>query len=175
MPVPDVAKVLKLRHNLEPAKFVWLWMKYVFGINDQKHCTNCLRGPYGKVLSKHNPRLDQMPILDLDEVPSDTYDYIYICGVFKKGYPRSNYAHNLHAVIRPLENASDTLSFENWELAVTNGVFVPIPTVDQLPLRYKSLPDRFTICRIFRWAVCSDLNTEPIAKSLKGIDLSPHG
>lgn len=111
------------------------------------------------MLSKHNPRLRESPVLVLDEAPMDSFDYIYICGVFKKGYPRSNYPHNLHAVIRPLENSSDTFSFENWNLSVTNGVFVPIPTIDQLPLTYKSLPDRFTTCRIFRWAVCSDLNT----------------
>lgn len=150
-------------HNLEPTCFMWLWMKYVSGVNDQKHCTNCLRGGYGKMLSKHNPRLRESPVLFLDEAPIDSFDYIYICGVFKRGYPRSNYPHNLHAVIRPLENGSDTFSFENWNLSVTNGVFVPIPTIDQLPLKYKSLPDRFTTCRIFRWAVCSDLNTGQIA------------
>ena len=127
------------------------------------------------MLSKHNPRLRESPILVLDEAPIDSFEYIYICGVFKRGYPRSNYPHNLHAVIRPLQHVSDDFSFENWKLVVTNGVFVPIPTIDQLPLKYHSLPDPFTSCRIFRWAVCSDLNTEQFAGLPQDQDLPSNG
>lgn len=172
---PRTMGQILLTHNLLPDKYMWLWMKYVTGVNDQYHCTNCLRGKYGKLLSKHNRALTSTPTLNLEEQSSGSFSFIYICGVFKRGYPRSNYPHNLHAVIRPLENSSDTFSFENWNLSVTNGVFVPIPTIDQLPLTYKSLPDRFTTCRIFRWAVCSDLNTGQIANPTQGQDLPPYG
>ncbi len=48
-------------HNLDPKKFVWLWMKYVRGTNLAHHCTNSLRGPYSKILSKHNPELPGHP------------------------------------------------------------------------------------------------------------------
>ena len=137
---------------------MWLWMKYVTGVNDQKHCTNCLRGPYGKILSKHNSMLASTPKLTLNELPLDAFSAIYICGVIKQGYPRSNYVHNLHAVIKPSAGQVDTFEFENWNLSVSNGVFERIPSEAELPESYRSLPANFTTCRIFRWAVCSSLN-----------------
>jgi hypothetical protein len=151
---------VELQHNLEPTNFMWLWMKYVSGVNHQYHCTNCLRGKYGKLLSKHNLALTTTPTLNLDEQSSGSYAFIYICGVLKKGYPRTNYPHNLHAVIKPSAGSNDELQFENWNLGVTNGVFEPIPGELDLPPRYRSLPPEFTTCRIFRWAVCSTLNTD---------------
>lgn len=144
---------IQLHHNLEPDKFMWLWMKYVTGVNDTKHCTNCLRGKYGKILSKHNDSLAARPKITLDEQPRDSFSAIYICGVIKKGYPRSNYIHNLHAVVRPSGGKSDTFQFENWELSVINGFFEPIPAETDLPSQYRYLPPSFTTCRIFRWAV----------------------
>jgi len=151
---------IQLKHNLESDKFMWLWMKYVSGVNDQYHCTNCLRGKYGTLLSKHNLALMSTPTLNLDEQSSGSYSFIYICGVLKKGYPRTNYPHNLHAVIKPCAGSSDEFQFENWNLVATNGVFVPIPGELELPPRYRRLPPEFTTCRIFRWAVCSTLNTD---------------
>jgi hypothetical protein len=151
---------LCLNHNLDPHAFMWLWTKYVSGVNDQYHCTNCLRGKYGMLLSKHNPILLSSPTLVLDERPSNLFSYIYICGVLKKGYPRTNYPHNLHAVIKPCTGSIDEFRFENWRLGVTNGVFEPIPSELDLPPRYRSLPPEFTTCRIFRWAVCSTLNDD---------------
>ncbi|QDV24638.1 hypothetical protein Q31a_29580 [Aureliella helgolandensis] len=137
---------------------MWLWMKYVTGVNDEKHCTNCLRGKYGKILSKHNTELEFTPMLTLNEQPLDSFSAIYICGVIKKCYPRSNYEHNLHTAIIPTAGRTDTFEFENWRLTVTNGLFEPIPSEVELPVSYRGLPPQFTTCRIFRWAVCSDLN-----------------
>jgi hypothetical protein len=151
---------IQLKHNLEPEKFMWLWMKYVTGVNDQYHCTNCLRGKYGRLLSKHNLSLKSSPSLNLDEQPSGSYAFIYICGVLKKGYPRTNYPHNLHAVIKPCADSNDELQFETWNLSVINGVFEQVPSEPDLPVRYRSLPPEFTTCRIFRWAVCSSLNED---------------
>ena len=146
---------IRLTHNFEPEKFMWLWMKYVTGVNDKKHCTNCLRGKYGKVLSTHNAQLKCSPLLTLDEQPLGTFSAIYVCGVIKNGYPRSNYEHNLHTVIKPAEGKTDEFRFENWHLKVTNGIFESIPSEADLPQRYRNLQPQFTTCRIFRWAVCS--------------------
>ncbi len=151
---------IQLQHNLEPHKFMWLWMKYVAGVNDMHHCTNCLRGKYGLLLSKHNLALAATPTLELDEQPMGSYAFIYVCGVLKRGYPRTNYPHNLHAVIRPCLGNVDDFQFENWRLRVTNGAFAPIPNELDLPARYQILPPEFTRCRIFRWAVLSTLNTK---------------
>ena len=151
--------MLQLSHNLEPDKFMWLWMKYVTGVNDEKHCTNCLRGKYGKRLSGHNRDLGNTPIITLDEQSSDSFSRVYICGVIKKGYPRSNYEHNLHAAIQPLHGAEDRFEFENWKLEIKNGKFLSIPEEESLPEQYKSLAPEFKTCRIFRWAVCSGLDS----------------
>lgn len=149
---------VELSHNLSPKAFKWLWMKYVTTVNDNYHCTNCLRGRYGKVLSKHNSELTKTPVMLMDEFPLDSFSAIYVCGVINKGYPRTNYAHNLHAAIKPMVGRSDEFGFENWTLSVKNGIFQPIPTEDDLPEMYRKLPQEYTTCRIFRWAVCSELN-----------------
>lgn len=156
----DLDCAIQLHHNLAPDKFMWLWTKYVTGINDRYHCTNCLRGSYGKRLSKHNPDLGITPTLVLDEQQLGSFSFLYICGVIKKGYPRSNYPNNLHAVIRPVAGQQDYFCFANWRLQVSNGVFEPIPAESELPERYRSLPPNYTTCRIFRWAVCSSLNQD---------------
>ena len=105
---------ITLTHNLKTQSFKWLWMKYVNGVNTEKHCTNCLRGKYSKVLSGHNEQLNQTGTLVLDEQARDSYSSIYICGVIKKGYPRSNYTHNLHTAIAPREGHQDHFVFEEW-------------------------------------------------------------
>jgi hypothetical protein len=108
-------------------------MKYVRGLNDRYHCTNCLRGWYGKKLNKANLDLRSTPELVLDERPSDVFAAIYICGVYKRGYPRTNYRHNLHAAVLPREGAEDTFAFEDWRLEVRNGLVLPIPAESELP------------------------------------------
>lgn len=149
---------IELSHNLSPKAFKWLWMKYVTTVNDKYHCTNCLRGRYGKVLSKHNSELPKTPVMLLDELPLESFSAIYVCGVINKGYPRTNYAHNLHAAIMPMVGRSDEFEFENWTLSIKNGIFQPIPRESDLPEMYRTLPAEYTTCRIFRWAVCSALN-----------------
>ena len=143
-----------LHHNLNPDAFMWLWMKYVRGLNDRYHCTNCLQGWYGKKLNKANPELRSTPELSLDERPREAFQAIYICGVYKRGYPKTNYPHNLHAAILPQEGKEDDFAFENWRLEIRNGVYLPIPAETELPEQYRSLPPEYTTCRIFRWAAC---------------------
>lgn len=144
-----------LEHNLDPQRFMWLWAKYVRGVNDQKHCTNSLLGKYSHRLGGHNTDLQSTVRLVLDEFPPGTISAVYICGVAKQGYRNhENYPHNLHATILPQPGRRDMFSFENWLLKVENGVFDRIPALGELPEVYRKLPDEFTTCRIFRWAVC---------------------
>ena len=44
--------MIKIKHNLDADKFKWLWCKYVQAGNDEKHCTNSLKGKYSKKFSK---------------------------------------------------------------------------------------------------------------------------
>lgn len=143
-----------LTHNLDPCAFMWLWAKYVTDYNPGRHCTQAIRGRYSRILSAHNDKLRATPRLCLDEQPVGTYAAIYICGVARGGYSsKKNYPHNLHAAIRPCMGASDKFVFEGWKLGVENGVFLPIPSIEDLPEEFSGLEDSFTTCRIFRWAV----------------------
>ncbi len=143
---------IRLTHNLEGDKFMWLWAKYVRGFNDARHCTNSLSGLYSKKLWKNNP--DLLRGHEQFDEQSEGWRGIYICGVAKAGYSsKKNYPHNLHAAVIPAPGRCDEYRFENWVLSVENGLFTRIPAESELPERYKSLPPAFTTCRIFRWAV----------------------
>jgi hypothetical protein len=143
-----------LEHNLDPRRFKWLWAKYVRGVNDAQHCTNSLRGPYSKKFSKLNPGFAAGARVTFDEQSPASFQAIYICGVSSRGYPRrENYLHNLHAAIIPTLGAEDAWEFDKWRLRITNGVFSQIPALEQIPECYRTLPDPYTTCRIFRWAV----------------------
>jgi hypothetical protein len=142
-----------LRHNLRTEPFRWLWSKYVTAINSDRHCTHCLKGHYSKRLSKHNKQLNGSGQLLLDERGQEDLLGIYICGVRGAGYPKTNYAHNLHAALVHSPGASDTFQFEEWSLEVENAHFVPIQDESSLLEPFASRPSEFTTCRIFRWAV----------------------
>ena len=147
--------MLELRHNFDPAKFKWLWAKYVTGFDERHHCTNSLRGHYSRKFSKHNPSLTTTGTITFDEQVPNTFDAIYICGVSSNGYrTKLNYPHNVHAVIISEPGNIDEWSFESWRMAIRFGRFLPIPPIECLPERYIRLGDEFTTCRIFRWAAC---------------------
>lgn len=143
--------MIKIKHNFEKEKFMWLWSKYVVGVNDKKHCTNCLKGKYSKKFSKHN---DELTVGS--EIIFDEFDYkaIYICGVIKRGYSqKKNYEHNVHLAILPKEGARAVWEFEEWKVEIENGVVCEIIHEDGLEEKYKALDENYTTCRIFRWAV----------------------
>jgi hypothetical protein len=155
--------MIVIRHNFEPKRFQWLWAKYVTSINDACHCTNCLRGAYSTCFSAHNPRM-QGQTLVMAEPQRRPWSAIYLCGVAKRGYPRSNYPHNCHAALVPASGQGDRWSFEDWWMEVEGARFLPIPCEDVLPATYRVREPRFTTCRIFRWAVVEGLRLMPPAK-----------
>jgi hypothetical protein len=149
------SRLVTIDHNFIPGSFMWLWAKYVTGFDAKHHCTNAIRGRYSKTFSKNNVEFTPGQGISFDEVPAGTYDVIYICGVSRAGYSRrQNYSHNVHAAIQPAVGLTDDWSFESWHVTVRNGRFLPIPTLDQLPIPYAEFPDEYTSCRIFRWAAC---------------------
>lgn len=145
-----------IKHNFDETKFKWLWAKYVKAGNLQKHCTACLKGPYSKKFSgtSNSDLLSQTTLL-MDEVPESEYKAIYFCGVLKKGYPKSNYPHNVHFAIIPQKGAQDSWQYENWRVEIENGVLSPIPAEDKLDSIFFSHPydEHYYTCRIFRWMV----------------------
>ncbi len=123
------------------------------GANPEKHCTNAIRGKYSKRFTRHNPDFRPGNEMVMDEFPDIGWGAIYICGVSKKGYPKTNYEHNVHAVVIPKDGMKDRWTFEDWEICVENGYFENIIGEDELDSRYKGLPEEYTTCRMFRWAV----------------------
>ncbi len=148
--------MIQIRHNFDEKKFKWLWAKYVKDGNVEKHCTACLCGPYSKKFSgTSNQNLLAQPELVMNEIPDGDFKAIYFCGVIKRGYPRTNYPHNVHFAVVPAEGQRDEWNFEDWHVEIENGVLSPIPDEEQLDDRFFQEPynDHFYTCRIFRWMV----------------------
>jgi hypothetical protein len=147
--------MIEITHSFDPSQFIWLWSKYVTGLNDRYHCTNCIRGRYSKKFNRLNPDFTLPGSIVMDEQPEGSFKAIYICGVSKAGYARKlNYPHNVHAAVKPAPGTEDIWQFENWKMTVHNGRFLRIPAaVEELPERYRTLPPAYVTCRIFRWAV----------------------
>ncbi|WP_297439524.1 hypothetical protein [uncultured Clostridium sp.] len=144
--------MIKIKHNFEKEKFMWLWSKYVVGVNDEKHCTASLKGKYSKKFSKHNEEMVAGGEIEFDE--QKDFKAIYICGVIKKGYSqKKNYIHNVHLVIIPKEGVKSSWKFDEWNVEIENGVISEIIDEDKLDGCYKNLEEKYTTCRIFRWAV----------------------
>lgn len=141
-----------LRHSFRPEQFQWLWAKYVTGVTAAYHCTNCLSGPYSRRFSAHNPAMVGSSLV-MDEAPAASWGAIYLCGVARSGYPRTNYPHNVHVALVPRPGATATWSFEGWSMTAEHAALVPIPDASALPFELQDLPPAFTTCRIFRWAM----------------------
>lgn len=153
-------KMIKIKHNFEKEKFMWLWAKYVKAGDDSKHCTNCIKGKYSKKFSKHNEELKENTQLIFDEEEGGTYKAIYICGVIKKGYSqKKNYKHNVHLAIIPKKGCKEYWEFENWKVYIEDGMVSKIIEEDELEEKYRELPIEYKSCRIFRWMVGFFINS----------------
>lgn len=143
-----------LTHNFDGSKFMWLYAKYAYGANPEHHCTQAIRGRYSKKFNRLRESFKPGQKIVMDEFPELGWDAIYICGVSKNGYSKHlNYPHNVHIAVIPKPGANDTWNFENWEMTVENGVFEGVISEDELDEKYKSLPEEYVTCRMFRWAV----------------------
>lgn len=143
-----------INHNFDGSKFMWLYAKYAYGVNPEKHCTNAIKGKYSKRFTRHSDEFKPGVPIVMDEFPESEWDAIYICGVSRKGYSQhKNYEHNVHIAIIPKPGAKDSWKFENWEMTIENGVFERIISEDELDERFKNLPSQYVTCRMFRWAV----------------------
>lgn len=112
------------------------------------------KGNIAKKFSRLNSNFIPGQTLVMDEYLPSTWDAIYICGVSTNGYAQhKNYPHNVHIAVIPKEGASDHWEFENWMMEVQNGVFEHVISEKELDEKYKNLPEQFTTCRMFRWAV----------------------
>lgn len=147
--------MIRLTHNFDGRKFMWLYAKYAHGCNPMHHCTNAIKGKYSKRFTRLNKEFLPGQTIVMDEFPQDSWDAIYICGVSKNGYAKhQNYPHNVHIAVLPREGATDHWEFENWKMDVTGGIFEYVPSEEDIPEVFvRQLPESFYTCRMFRWAV----------------------
>ena len=146
--------MITIHHNFDEKKFKWLWAKYVTCGNIEKHCQACIHGRYSKKFSATtNTDLIHQPVLQMDEQPEGSYKAIYFCGVIKKGYPKSNYPHNVHFAVVPEAGRVDMWDFENWHVEIDGGYLSQIPAESDLNRMFFEPPytDHYYTCRIFRW------------------------
>lgn len=145
---------ITIHHNFDGKCFMWLYAKYAYGANPNHHCTNAIRGKYSKKFTRNNAEFKPGADIVLDEYPELGWDAIYICGVSRKGYSsHKNYPHNVHIAILPAPGETDSWSFENWRMEAENARFESVIGEDGLEEKYRSLPEEYVTCRMFRWAV----------------------
>lgn len=141
---------IRIRHNFDEREFSYFWGMYVRSGNLQHHCLRCLNGTKSKQTWGEGHELSQHPELVMDEVATDKYRALYLCGGSRKGY-----AHNVHLVITPKPGATATWDFDGWHVDIENGELSPIPAEERLDDRFFAAPydDHYTTCRNFRWMV----------------------
>lgn len=117
----------------------FLWAKYVNGFNGGEHCAKCLKGKFSSLLGLA-PKTNTALVFD----ESDNWDYIYLCGVDKKGYK-----YNLHLPVRFKEGSTAEISDSNGiTFTFTNAEKMDIPEIKDGFMDY----DRsYTTCRNFRF------------------------
>lgn len=129
-------------------KFRFFWLKYVTGINLEKHCAAGLKGPYDKRISLYKNR-DQThwECITLDQGESDFY---YICGVAQP----SNWEENFHCVLRYVQGETLILDEKGVKGTIMNAVRIPIHEMDRVNSDnpHKDDPKYYT-CRNYQFAL----------------------
>ena len=126
------------RHSVAK-HYKYLWGKYVTGFNGAEHCAKCLKGKWTNHLGLY-PKLDTPLIFN----ECDGWDYLYVCGVDKRGY---NY--NLHAPLRFLENSVvEITAYSGVKFKFINAELLEIP---ELPDGFLNYDKSYTTCRNFRF------------------------
>lgn len=140
--------------NLTMHGFPYFWVKYVHGVNLNVHCANCLKGPYSRrpgMRYGQRPFVNHPYILDESEAP-----FVYVCGV------TGNWNNNLHIALRPDPHAEPFAveTHNGYVIGIEGATRVEIP---ELPRGYHDLPDAFTTCRNFQFAVAYQEQIEGIS------------
>lgn len=153
--------MVTIRHNIDPNKFKFFWTKYVREGDLSHHCAACVKGSWSKKFSaawnKDETTGQQQPFsseITFDEKPEESYQAIYICGVFKEGFStKKNYPRNVHLPIIPQEGTKDTFDFDGWHIEIKGGYVDRIPSEEELPQQFFEQPydAHYYTCRIFRW------------------------
>ena len=97
-------------------EWMYLWGKYVTGINLNAHCAKALKGEYTK---KINKEMDAAFNIKLDEADSKIF---YLCGVTKP----YKWKDNFHLALRYKKGSHITVS--------RNGLYLEVEDAEELPI-----------------------------------------
>jgi hypothetical protein len=120
------------------ARFRFLWLKYVQGVNLNVHCAKCLKGSYSKRIDRTR-QYSQM--IGLDE---DGAKYYYLCGVAEPYI----WAKNFHLAFELAPGEMLHYESNGIEIAIIHARQIEIKTLGP-----ESHPDKaFFTCRNWQFA-----------------------
>lgn len=125
------------------ARFRYLWLKYVTGVNLNYHCAKCLLGEYSQTikhtsLSHTNVKLDRYPA-----------DYYYLCGVSSP----YRWVNNFHLAFKYQPGSMIEVSENGITIKIRNAERIPISTYEMLIRNHKHVIDlEYATCRNWQFA-----------------------
>lgn len=132
-------------------QWLYLWGKYVTGVNLEVHCAKSILGYYSKKIDKNLASIND---LKLNEYNSNIF---YLCGVSRP----YKWLENFHLAIRYKEGNNITIS--------RNGLYLEIENAEELPIIFdidkcnhkNKYNKNFATCRNWQFAnIYKDLINE---------------
>lgn len=131
--------IKKLENN---RSWLYLWGKYVTGINLEVHCAKSLKGNYSKKIVKNKSTREN---IKLDEYNSNIF---YLCGVSKP----YKWNENFHLALRYKPGNNITIE--------RNGLYLEIENAEEIPIVFdidkcnheNKYKEEYSSCRNWQFA-----------------------
>lgn len=120
--------------------FQYFWCKYVRGFDARHHCARCLLGHWARGFYPRM-RLPAQRVLD-----ERSFDYVYLCGVDRRGGNQGLHIAMQHAPGERIEG----MTYNGILVVVENARQLSIPP---LPDDWRGLGWEYTRCMNFRFAL----------------------
>lgn len=133
--------------------FKYWWARYVRGFDQTTHCGFCLKGWHSKRVKRG---MATGVTIDLDEVASENFDFVYMCGVRDKAFAQvdrvaNGYDDNFHLVLKPsARGRASKTTYNGLVVKAAGAVAVPITP---LKAGWNGLELKYTSCRNFQFGV----------------------
>lgn len=135
--MPIVIKEMKTKRN-----WMYLWGKYVNGVDLENHCAKCLLGKYSKKINKDTKEVKN---LVLDEGSSKIF---YLCGVTKPYV----WEDNFHLALRYKEGCNIKINKKSIYLELENAEELPIDFDINNCEHEKKTKKEYSTCRNWQFA-----------------------
>lgn len=131
------------------SKFMYLWLKYVNGVDLKVHCAKSLLGEYSKKISTSTKEIDE-PI-ELNEAECKAY---YLCGVSKP----YNWSKNFHLAFKEKDGARISIERNGILIEIENAEEIPISAEYINPLDPNANKKAYYTCRNWQFAYMMKTN-----------------